>query len=107
MNNVLLPKDVEIIGKQMVLKDFEIIDIFINDSGFVSHIYASKGVMFYLIVFPHIGNSFKYLLRRNPKNTFNRWTNADLEDLYDTAEELVENLNYEKDLEDIISLWGD
>ena len=62
--------------------------------------------MYYCIVAPHEGNNFSYILRRNPIITFDRWDIVDLEDFYDSAEDLLEELDYTKDLESIIIMWG-
>lgn len=98
--------DMEKIKIQMELKDFKIEDILIDENNLLSHIYASKGCMYYSVIAPHKGNHFKYLLRRNPIITFDKWGNVDLEDAYNTAEDLLKNLDYKKDLEYIIFLWG-
>ena len=62
--------------------------------------------MYYCIVAPHKGNNFSYILRRNPIITFDRWSITDLEDFYNNAEDLLEELDYIKDLESIITMWG-
>ena len=46
------------------------------------------------------------MLRRNPIVTFDRWSIADLEDFYNSAEDLLKELDYTKDLESIIIMWG-
>ena len=69
-------------------------------------LYAEKGCMYDCVVAPHKGNHFSYMLRRNPIITFDRWDVADLEDFYDSAEDLLEELDYTKDLESIIVMWG-
>lgn len=98
--------DMEKIKIQMELKGFKIIDTLIDENNLLSHIFASKGCMCYAVVAPHKGNDFKYILRRNPIVTFDRWSIVDLEDFYNSAEDLLEELDYTKDLESIILLWG-
>lgn len=98
--------DMEKIKMQMQLQNFIIEDICKDLDGALSHIYASKGVMYYCVVAPHSGNDFTYILRRNATCTFDRWSVVDLEDFYDSAEKLLENLDYEKDLEATITMWG-
>ena len=46
------------------------------------------------------------MLRRNPIVTFDRWSIADLEDFYNSAEDLLKALDYVSDLESIIVMWG-
>ena len=98
--------DMEKIKMQMQLRGFEIKDIVKNIDGWLSHIYAEKGCMYYCVVAPHEGNDFNYMLRRNPIVTFDRWSIVDLEDFYNNAEDLLEELDYTKDLESIIIMWG-
>ena len=91
---------------QLELRGFIIKDVIKNLDGTLSHIYAEKGCMYYCVVGPHAGNDFSYMLRRNPIVTFDRWSVVDLEDFYDSAEELLEELDYTRDLESIIIMWG-
>lgn len=86
--------------------DFKIKDIIRDDNGNISHIYAEKGLLYYCVVAPHSGNDFSYMLRRNAICTFDRWSMADLEDFYDSAEDLLSELSYIKDLEATIVMWG-
>lgn len=98
--------DIEKIKIQLQLQGFKIKDTIKDIDGYLSHIYAEKGCMYYCVVAPHKGNDFSYILRRNPIVTFDRWNIVDLEDFYDSAEDLLEELNYTKDLESIIIMWG-
>lgn len=98
--------DMEKIKIQLQLQGFKIKDTIKDIDGYLSHIYAEKGCMYYCVVAPHKGNHFSYMLRRNPIVTFDRWNIVDLEDFYDSAEDLLEELNYTKDLESIIIMWG-
>ena len=98
--------DMEKIKMQMELQNFIIKDTIKDENNCLSHIYAEKGCMYYGVVAPHNGNDFSYMLRRNPIVTFDRWSIVDLEDFYDSAEDLLEELNYERDLESIIIMWG-
>ena len=98
--------DMEKIKMQMELQNFIIKDTIKDENNCLSHIYAEKGCMYYCVVAPHNGNDFSYMLRRNPIVTFDRWSIVDLEDFYDSAEDLLEELNYERDLESIIIMWG-
>lgn len=98
--------DMEKIKMQLQLKNFEIKDVIKDQNGWLSHIYAEKGCMYYCVVAPHEGNDFSYMLQRNPIITFDKWGAADLEDFYDSAEDLLEELDYTRDLESIIIMWG-
>ena len=101
-----MKNNMEMIKMQLQLRGFEIKDTIKDIDGWLSHIYAEKGCMYYCIVAPHEGNNFSYMLRRNPIVTFDRWSIVDLEDFYNTAEKLLEELDYIKDLESIIIMWG-
>lgn len=101
-----MKNDMEMIKMQLQLRGFEIKDTIKDINGWLSHIYAEKGCMYYCIVAPHEGNNFSYMLRRNPIVTFDRWSIVDLEDFYNSAEKLLEELDYIKDLESIIIMWG-
>ena len=96
----------EKIKAQLELRGFIIKDVIKNLDGTLSHIYAEKGCMYYCVVGPHEGNDFNYMLRRNPIVTFDRWSIVDLEDFYNSAEDLLKELDYTKDLESIIIMWG-
>ena len=101
-----MKNNMEMIKIQLQLRGFEIKDTIKDLDGTLSHIYAEKGYMYYCVVAPHKGNNFSYILRRNPIITFDRWSIVDLEDFYDSAEDLLEELDYTKDLESIIIMWG-
>ena len=101
-----MKNNMEMIKIQLQLRGFEIKDTIKCIDGWLSHIYAEKGCMYYCIVAPHEGNNFSYMLRRNPIVTFDRWSIVVLEDFYDSAEDLLEELDYTKDLESIIIMWG-
>ena len=62
-----------------------------DETGEITHIYMEDELLYYCIVAPHGGNGYKYMLRVNPKKTFDRWINADIEEFYD----LIEALNYD------------
>ena len=96
----------EMIKMQLQLRGFEIKDTIKDIDGCLSHIYAEKGCMYYCVVAPHEGNDFSYMLRRNPIVTFDRWSTVDLENFYNSAEDLLKELDYTKDLESIIIMWG-
>ena len=98
--------DMEKIKIQLQLQGFKIKDTIKDIDGYLSHIYAEKGCMYYCVVAPHKGNHFSYMLRRNPIITFDRWSIADLEDFYNSAEDLLKALDYVSDLESIIIMWG-
>lgn len=101
-----MKNDMEKIKLQLWLSGFNIKDTIKDMNGELSHIYAEKGCLYYCVVAPHKGNDFRYMLRRNPIITFDRWSIADLEDFYDSAEDLLDELDYVKDLESIIIMWG-
>ena len=101
-----MKNNMEMIKIQLQLRGFEIKDTIKDIDGCLSHIYAEKGCMYYCIVAPHKGNHFSYMLRRNPIVTFDRWSIADLEDFYNSAEDLLKELDYTKDLESIIIMWS-
>lgn len=98
--------DMEKIKIQLQLQGFKIKDTIKDIDGSLSYIYAEKGCMYYCIVSPHEGNHFSYMLRRNPIITFDGWSAADLEDFYNSAEDLLKALDYVSDLESIIVMWG-
>lgn len=66
-----------------------------DDDGTITHIYTGKDDLYFLIIAPHEGNHFKYLLRANPKITFDRWSVCDFEReftySYQVAKYLEEN----------------
>ena len=101
-----MKNNMEMIKIQLQIRGFKIKDTIKDMDGYLSHIYAEKGCMYYCVVAPHEGNDFSYMLRRNPIVTFDRWSITDLEDFYDSAEDLLEKLDYTKDLESIIIMWG-
>lgn len=101
-----MKNNMEMIKMQLQLRGFEIKDTIKDIDDCLSHIYAEKGCMYYCVVAPHEGNDFSYMLRRNPIITFDRWSVVDLEDFYDSAEDLLEELDYTKDLESVIIMWG-
>ena len=57
----------------------EDIDMLFNDDGSISHIYWTFEDNYFCVCEPHCGNDFKYLLRVNNKETFDRWSNAEVE----------------------------
>lgn len=67
-----MKNNMEMIKMQLQLRGFEIKDTIKDLDGALSHIYASKGVMYYCVVAPHSGNHFTYMLRRKPIITFDR-----------------------------------
>ena len=101
-----MKNNMEMIKIQLQIRGFKIKDTIKDMDGYLSHIYAEKGCMYYCVVAPHKGNHFSYMLRRNPIITFDRWNVVDLEDFYDSAEDLLEGLDYIKDLESIIIMLG-
>lgn len=73
------------------------ISIITNDeTGEITHIYMEDTFLYYSVVAPHSGNNYKYMLRINPIQTFDRWINADIEEFYDTINELNYNLRNNK-----------
>ena len=101
-----MKNNMEMIKIQLQIRGFKIKDTIKDIDGCLSHIYAEKGCMYYCIVAPHKENHFSYILRRNPIITFDRWSITELEYFYDSAEDLLEELDYTKDLESIIIMCG-
>ena len=69
-------------------------DIIEDSDGTITHIYGEFGDVYFCIIGPHEGNNFQYILRINPKQTMDRWINADIEEFYDTIGELSEDLEH-------------
>lgn len=64
-------------------KDYEV-------DSFSGNIYANNGIVKYLVVRPHEGNGYKYLLRVSTCAAFDRWANSiPIEEFFDTEEDLV------------------
>ena len=73
-----------------------------DDDGAITHIYTSKDDLYFLVVAPHEGNHFKYLLRANPKTTFDRWSVCDFEREFEQSHEVAKYLE-----ENIIRIYQD
>jgi len=67
-----------------------------DDNGDITHIYFSVSDMVFLIIAPHSGNHYQYLLRTNAERTFDRWSVCDLEKSFDTAGEVVRYFDTEQ-----------
>ena len=64
----------------------------IEDDGEISHIYWEYQDEYYCAVMPHSGNHYQYMLRVNPKETFDRWSIADEEYFYQTSQDMISYL---------------
>lgn len=91
--------------------DFELDNssIIKDDDGTITHIYTGKDDLYFVIIAPHEGNDFKYLLRVNPKKTFDRWSVCDWDRSFPYAYQLVEYLeeNMLKIYQDILEIYID
>ena len=67
-----------------------------DETNEITHIYMKDNILYYSIVAPHSGNDFKYMLRVNPIKTFDRWSVADIEEFYDTIDELNYDIKHNK-----------
>ena len=65
-----------------------------GENNSMSHLTWEQHNILYSITAPHEGNDFTYLLRVNPKSTFDKWGNVDIEEFYDTIDELAHDLEY-------------
>ena len=65
------------------------------DKENVDEIVWERNNILYNITSPHAGNDFTYLVRVNPRATFDKWSNADLEMEFNTCEEAVAAVNNE------------
>lgn len=68
--------------------------LFDDKDGSMSHLTWEMNEILYSITSPHEGNDFTFLLRVNPKKTFDKWGNADIEEYYDTIDELIFDLEH-------------
>lgn len=66
--------------------------------GSLTHIGWEKDEILYNITAPHSENHFKFMIRINPKKTFDKWGNADIEEFFDTIDELVAYINDEEEI---------
>lgn len=55
----------------------------------ITHIYWEFENKYFCAVFPHSGNNYKYMLRINNKDTFDRWSVAEEEYFFKTAQEMI------------------
>ena len=55
------------------------IDTLFNDDGSISHIYWTFEKHYFCVTEPHSGNHYNYLLRVANKETFDRWSGAEVE----------------------------
>ena len=62
-----------------------------DGEGKITNLYWSYNNLLFSITAPHEGNEYKYMLRINPANTFDKWGNADIEEFYDD----MDSLNYD------------
>lgn len=59
------------------------------------NIYANDGVVKYLVVPPHKGNHFHYVLRISTCAAFDRWANSiPIEEFFDTENELIDYIGH-------------
>lgn len=57
--------------------------------GGITHIYTEKGALFFCIIAPHDGNNNHYILRANPKRTFDRWSICDFQMMFKKYNDLL------------------
>ena len=65
------------------------INVIYNLDGSISHLYWIFENKCFCVVEPHRGNDYTYLLRINRQETFDRWSNAEVEMFTKTAEEII------------------
>lgn len=65
-----------------------------DKEGNITHLTWEWDNILYNITAPHEGNDFTYILRINPKRTFDKWDNADIEEFYDSINELSYDLTF-------------
>lgn len=70
----------------------EDIDCLYDDNDNITHIYWSFEDNYFCVCEPHSGNDFKYLLRVNNKETFDRWNSAEVEIYTKNAEDIISEL---------------
>lgn len=59
-----------------------------DEKGNITNLTWEWDNILYSITSPHKGNDFTYMLRVNPKVTFDKWGNADIEEFFDDIDEL-------------------
>ena len=62
------------------------------DEEFYQYISKDKNYLACLMV-PHKGTNWKYMIRINRFETFDRWSVAEIEEFFDTEQEALEFLN--------------
>lgn len=65
------------------------------DIGLVNEIVWQRNDILYSITSPHAGNDFTYLVRINPRETFDRWSNADIELKFFSCDEAIAAMKYD------------
>lgn len=105
MNNILnwLRKNGFKIDSDSIVYDDE------EHGGNISHIYTEKGALYFCIIAPHEGNNNHYVLRANPKRTFDRWGVCDFQMMFKTPKFLIEFIQDNMVLiyEDILNYYID
>lgn len=51
-----------------------------------------RGYWFVSITDPHEGNNYKWLVRANDRETFDKWGNADFQELYDDIDDFMNHV---------------
>lgn len=69
-------------------REVHITDI-IKDDDKITHFYFECDDLYFCVIAPHSGNDYQFLLRVNPKKTFDRWSIADLQIPYRNAQILI------------------
>ena len=79
--------------------EYEIIDVIKDNNENISHIYLKdkENLLYYLIIGPHSGNNYKYLLRANSQKTFDRWSVCEFQKEFNTEFLLLTFLNTNKE----------
>lgn len=82
-------------------------DIIRDNDGTITHIYTKKDDLYFLIIAPHEGNHFKYLLRAHPALTFDRWSVCDFEREFTYSHQVAKYLeeNMIRIYQDILELY--
>lgn len=72
-----------------------------------THIYAHKDRLSIVVIAPHSGNNFMFLLRANPTETLDRWSECDFEKRFLTEIDLTEYLKSDKMYLDLFETYLD
>lgn len=87
-------------------RELHITDI-IKDNDEITHLYFECDDLYFCAIAPHSGNNYQFLLRANPKKTFDRWSVADLQIPYITAQRLIDYFNIDDFRKQLLDIYVD